>query len=141
MLSLQVLTVKNFAHELLNGASADKTRALIQSAVGEEAERILGPYLVVARNSFGVVDVEGLQRGAGDKLVDFAPSVLYDPGFNKTQAKKIETFATEKFRALPPDKFGEMLYSAIEQDAWLLYAHGGLLGILVGAVHILVFGA
>ena len=34
MLSLQVLTVKNFAHELLNGASADKTRALIQSAVG-----------------------------------------------------------------------------------------------------------
>ena len=56
-------------------------------------------------------------------------------------ARWVETFATEKFRALPPDKFGEMLYSAIEQDAWLLYAHGGLLGILVGAVHILVFGA
>ena len=88
-----------------------------------------------------VTEMRAILAGAGDKLVDFAPSVLYDPGFNKTQAKKIETFATEKFRALPPDKFGEMLYSAIEQDAWLLYAHGGLLGILVGAVHILVFGA
>ena len=98
-----------------------------------------GPALEKA--PINIQDTESLQRGAGDKLVDFAPSVLYDPGFNKTQAKKIETFATEKFRALPPDKFGEMLYSAIEQDAWLLYAHGGLLGILVGAVHILVFGA
>jgi hypothetical protein len=141
MLSLQVLTVQNFAHELLSGASADKTRALIEASVAEEAERILGPFIVVARNSFGVVDVKGLQRGAGDTLVEFAPSVLYDPGFNKAQAKKIEAFATEKFRALPPDKFGEMLYSAIEQDAWLLYAHGGLLGILVGAVHMLIFGA
>lgn len=51
------------------------------------------------------------------------------------------TFATEKFRELPPDGLGGMLFSAIEQDAWLLYAHGDLLGILVGAVHILVFGA
>jgi len=67
--------------------------------------------------------------------------VLYEPDFNKAQAKRIEKFATEKFRALPPDKFGEMLYSAIEQDAWLLYVHGALLGLVVGAVHILIFGA
>jgi hypothetical protein len=33
-----------------------------------------------------------------------------------------------------------MLYNAIEQDAWLLYAHGGLLGIIIGAAHILIFG-
>lgn len=141
MLSLQVLTVKNFAHELLEGASADKTKALIETAVAEEADRIVGPFITIARRSFGVVDVDSLQRGASEKVVDFAPTVFYDPGFNKAQAKKIEKFATEKFRALPPDKFGEMLYSAIEQDAWLLYAHGGLLGIVVGAVHMLIFGA
>ena len=141
MLSLEVLNVKNFAHELLYGASADKTRAIIEEAVAEEIDRILGPFIIVARNSFGLVDVEGLQRQASATLVEFAPSVLYEPDFNKAQAKRIEKFATEKFRALPPDKFGEMLYSAIEQDAWLLYVHGALLGLVVGAVHILIFGA
>ncbi|MBJ8344677.1 hypothetical protein [Antrihabitans sp. YC2-6] len=141
MLSLQVLTVSNFADELLNGAGADKTRAYVEEAVAEEAERILGPVLLVARNSFGVVDVVGLEKGASAAVVDFAPNVFYEPEFNKEKAKKIDAFATEKFRELPPDEFGEMLYSAIEQDAWLLYAHGGLLGILVGAMHILIFGA
>ena len=35
----------------------------------------------------------------------------------------------------------EDTYSAVEQDAWLLYAHGGFLGIFVGATHLLIFGA
>jgi hypothetical protein len=35
----------------------------------------------------------------------------------------------------------DMLYSAVEQDAWLLYAHGGFLGIFVGAIHLLIFGS
>ncbi|NMN93744.1 hypothetical protein [Antrihabitans stalactiti] len=141
MLSVEVLTVTNFTDELLNGAGADKTRAYVEEAVAEEAERILGPFMVMARNSFGFVDVEGLERGAGLAVVDFAPAVLYSPELNADKAKAIDTFATAKFRELPPDDFGEMLFSAIEQDAWLLYAHGGLLGILVGAVHILIFGA
>jgi len=73
-------------------------------------------------------------------MVDFAPTVFADPEFSLSQAQKIEDFATEKFRALPAEEFGEMLYAAVEQDAWLLYVHGGLLGILVGALHILIFG-
>jgi hypothetical protein len=60
--------------------------------------------------------------------------------FSERREKKIADFATEKFRALPPHEFAEMLYSAIEQDAWLLYVHGGLLGVVVGAVHLLIFG-
>ena len=94
----------------------------------------------MARNSFGFVDVEGLEKGAGVTVVDFAPSVLYSEELNRDKAKAIEEFATEKFRELSPDDFGEMLYNAIEQDAWLLYAHGGLLGIIIGAAHILIFG-
>jgi hypothetical protein len=33
-----------------------------------------------------------------------------------------------------------MFYASVEQDAWLLYVHGGLLGLLVGGVHLLLFG-
>lgn len=74
LLSLEVLNVKNFAHELLYGASADKTRAIIEEAVAEETDRILGPFMIMARNSFGLVDVEGLQRRASSTLVEFAPA-------------------------------------------------------------------
>ena len=139
-LSIEVLTVTNFANEMLNGSGADKTRAYVQQAVSDEAKRILGPFITLARNSFGFVDVEGLEKGAGVTVVDFAPSVLYSEELNRDKAKAIEEFATEKFRELSPDDFGEMLYNAIEQDAWLLYAHGGLLGIIIGAAHILIFG-
>lgn len=141
MLSAEVLTVANFANELLNGAGGDKTVEFIEEAVSEEARRILGPLMTIAENSFGVVDVEALERDAGSAAVAFAPTLFYDPDFNREQAEKIDAFATEKFRELPPEEFGEMLYSAIEQDAWLLYAHGGLLGLVVGALHILIFGA
>ena len=72
---------------------------------------------------------------------DFAPTLLSDDDFTREEAHKIDTYATEKLRSLPADEFGEMLYAAVEQDAWLLYVHGAVLGILVGAVHILVFGA
>jgi uncharacterized membrane protein YheB (UPF0754 family) len=141
MLSVQVLTVANFAEELLHGASGDKTAAFIEEALSEEVNRILGPVAVTVGQTLGVADMDALHRRAGVALVDFAPTVFADPEFNKEEAKKIEDFATEKFRALPAEEFGEMLYSAIEQDAWLLYVHGGLLGIIVGALHILIFGA
>ncbi|TSD94476.1 hypothetical protein FOS14_20565 [Skermania sp. ID1734] len=140
MLSVEVLTVENFSHELLHGASADKTLAFIEEAVSEEVNRILTPVAVTAGRSLGLVDVAALEHRAGTAVVEFAPTVFSDPKFNKKQAKRINKFATKKFRALPADEFGEMLYAAIEQDAWLLYVHGGLLGILVGAVHILIFG-
>jgi uncharacterized membrane protein YheB (UPF0754 family) len=140
-LSVEVLTVTNFTNEMLNGSGADKTRAYVEETVSQEAKRILGPFITLARNSFGFVDVERLERGAGTAVVDFAPSVLYSEELNKEKAKAIEEFATTKFRQLDPDDFGEMLFNAIEQDAWLLYAHGGLLGIIVGACHILIFGA
>ena len=68
-------------------------------------------------------------HGAGVRGFNLAPSSRF---FNGRFGRL--------FRALPPAEFGEMLYTAIEQDAWLLYVHGGLLGVLVGAVHLLLFG-
>jgi hypothetical protein len=72
--------------------------------------------------------------------MDVAPRLLEDVAFTKKQAEKIDTFCTEKLRELPPSEFMEMLYSAVEQDAWLLYAHGGFLGLFVGVIHLVIFG-
>ncbi len=141
MMSQKVLTVTNFTHELLFGASGDKTAAYLAEVVAEEVERIFTPLAVAAGQTLGVVDWDGLERKVSQEIVDLAPDVFYSQEFNDEKAEKIAEFATEKFRELPPAEFSEMLYAAIEQDAWLLYVHGGLLGILVGSVHLLLFGA
>ncbi len=140
MLSTEVLTVTNFSRELLFGASGDKTAAFIGEVVSDEVTGILTPVVSTLAHTLGLVDLDSLQQRASMEFVNFAPEVFYSKEFNEEKSKKIEAFATERFRALPAAEFGEMLYTAIEQDAWLLYVHGGLLGILVGAVHLLLFG-
>jgi len=140
MLSREVMTVPNFARELLAGACADKTALIIEEAVAEEVEAILTPLGAIATRSLGIVNVVLLERKASLAAVELAPELLTFDEFSDQRAKKIEVFATQKFRALPPNEFAEMLYSAIEQDAWLLYVHGGLLGVVVGGIHLLLFG-
>lgn len=140
MLSTEVLTTTNFTHELLHGTRADKTAAFIEDVVAEEITAILTPVVSTMADTLGLVDRDALQRSAGQQFIDFAPEVFCTPEFNDEKATKIRRFATTKFRELPPADFGEMLYTAIEQDAWLLYVHGGLLGMVVGAVHLLLFG-
>ncbi|OKH77604.1 hypothetical protein EB73_42065 [Mycobacterium sp. SWH-M3] len=140
MMSEKVLTVTNFTRELLFGASGDKTASYLAEVVAEEVDQIFSPLAVSAGQALGVVDWDDLERKVSTEIVDLAPEVFYSEEFNEEKAKKIADFATTKFRELPPDEFSEMLYAAIEQDAWLLYVHGGLLGILVGATHLLLFG-
>ena len=41
---------------------------------------------------------------------------------------------------MSPDDFVEMLRSAIKQDEWLLFFHGGVLGFFAGWLHLLIFG-
>jgi hypothetical protein len=140
MLSTEVLTVANFSRELLFGTCGDKTASFIGEVVSEEVIGILTPVVSNLAHTFGLVDLDSLQHRASMEFVNFAPEVFYSKEFNEEKAKKIEVFATERFRALAPAEFGEMLYTAIEQDAWLLYVHGGVLGVLVGAAHLLLFG-
>lgn len=135
-----MLTVTNFTRELLFGASGDKTASYLAEVVAEEVDQIFSPLAVSAGQALGVVDWDDLERKVSTEIVNLAPEVFYSEEFNEEKAKKIADFATTKFRELPPDEFSEMLYAAIEQDAWLLYVHGGLLGILVGATHLLLFG-
>ncbi|TSD99848.1 hypothetical protein FOS14_10850 [Skermania sp. ID1734] len=140
MLAYQVLTLENIANELLYGPRGDKTTGLLQDMMQREITKILGPVTSLVKVAVGAREFSSIQTGAGGAAVEFAPSILQDAEFSKEQSEKIDAFASQKLRELPVDEFMDLLYSAIEQDAWLLYAHGGLLGIVVGAVHLLIFG-
>ncbi|MGI8677104.1 MAG: hypothetical protein ACR2LX_00160 [Jatrophihabitans sp.] len=140
-LAYDVITLPNIANELLNGPRSDKTRAVIERALLKEVDEILGPVRALVRVAVGTREFEAIRGDTTGAAVGVVPMLVDDLEFNQRQAVKIDSFCTTKLRELPPEEFMEMLYSAVEQDAWLLYAHGGLLGIIVGVIHLIVFGA
>ena len=63
-----------------------------------------------------------------------------EPVFNKQQSNRIYRYISNQMRAMSPDDFVEMLRSAIKQDEWLLFVHGGVLGLFAGFLHLAIFG-
>ena len=136
ILAYQVLTVENLSVELLEGPNGDKTRQLIERVVSEEIHKQLGATAFVVRAALGKKQFENLAvSGAGAGVLS-ARTMIEDEQFVLEQAKKIDDFAARKLRTLTPGEFMEMFYASVEQDAWLLYLHGGALGIGVGALHL-----
>ncbi|WP_353961378.1 hypothetical protein [Antrihabitans cavernicola] len=141
LLAYKVLSMPNIARELLAGPRGDKTVGMLTEILAKEINGLLGPMSTMVRFAVGGKEMDHISHSAGGLALDLAPSIVEDESFSRDQSSKIDKFASDKLRKMPASEFMDMLYSAIEQDAWLLYAHGGLLGILVGCVHLLTFGA
>lgn len=140
-LAYEIITMPNIINDLLHGPRSDKTRVIVERVAKPEVDAIVGPVRSVIRAAVGGAEFNAIRTGTATTALEFAPRILEDVEFTAQQSQRIDAFCTEKLRELPPEEFMEMLYSAVEQDAWLLYAHGGLLGILVGLLHLAIFGA
>ncbi len=140
VLAYQVLTVTNLSQEMLEGPNSDRTRQLLERLIRAEITRALGAATDVVRVALGR-QFDILPSVAVAAAVNMAPAIVEDEGFAQEQARRIGEFAGQKLRLLSPGEFMEMFYATVEQDAWLLYLHGALLGVGVGAVHLLLFGA
>ncbi len=141
VLAYKVLTIPNVAEEVMYGPRGDRMRGLLNSVLADEIDRFLGPFKSAVRYAVGTEEFDQFAKGASTAALSYAPTVIEDADFRRQQAERIDEFATEKLRSLPPEQFMEMIYAAIEQDAWLLYLHGGLLGVIVGGAHLAIFGA
>jgi uncharacterized membrane protein YheB (UPF0754 family) len=139
-LAYEVITMPNIISELISGPRSDKARVIIQEVMAREVDQIVGPTRTLVRAAVGGREFEAIRLSTTGTAIDVARGLLDDLEFTKRQAQKIDTFCTERLRELSPGEFMEMLYSAVEQDAWLLYAHGGFLGLFVGAIHLVIFG-
>jgi uncharacterized membrane protein YheB (UPF0754 family) len=140
-LAHDVITMPNIITELVKGPRSDKTRVIIESVMLPELDKIVGPSRSLVRAAVGAREFEAIRLSTTGAALGVAPRLLEDVSFTEKQAEKIDAFCTEKLRELPPEEFMEMLYSAVEQDAWLLYVHGGFLGLFVGLTHFVIFGA
>jgi uncharacterized membrane protein YheB (UPF0754 family) len=134
-----IITVQNIGDELLQGARSDKTRNVIADALRPAIDRAAGPLLPAVRIAVGPREYDAIREGVAAEGVEYTITPMTDPEFNREQAKRLHSFILERMRELPPADFSEMMRSAMREDEWLLLAHGAVLGVVGGLVHMAVF--
>ncbi|TLG12136.1 hypothetical protein FEK35_11475 [Nocardia cyriacigeorgica] len=140
LVSGQVVTVANIGDELLNGPRSDRTMQMLEDTLRPAADRALGPARSAVKFVLGSREYDALQSTITSEAMAIAPIAFADPDFNIRQGKQINDYIAKQMSVLSPNDFVEMLRSAIKQDEWLLFVHGGVLGLFAGYAHILVFG-
>jgi uncharacterized membrane protein YheB (UPF0754 family) len=136
----EILTVRNFGRELLQGPRADRTRRLIETAMGPAIDRATGPARTAVRVAVGTKEYDRISRAFAAEPVAQMMSPLQDPEFSRSQSVTMRKLIAERMRELPRKDFGELLRTATRQDEWLLLLHGAVLGFAGGLIHLAIFG-
>jgi uncharacterized membrane protein YheB (UPF0754 family) len=134
-----IVTVENLGAELLHGANSDRTRQMIANAMRPAIDRSVGSARPLVRLAIGPHEYDAIRDTVAREGVELTVDPLSDPGLNRRQGRAIRTLLVERMREMPAEDFSDMLRSAIRQDEWLLLAHGGVLGVVGGALHLLLF--
>lgn len=140
LVASEIITVANVGDELLNGPRSDRTMQVLEGTLRPATDRALGPFRGAFRFVIGRRDYANLQTLLTDEAKSLAPAAFADPGFNARQSRQVSRYIAKQMAALSPPDFVDMLRSAIKQDEWLLFVHGGVLGLLAGYAHLLIFG-
>ncbi|OLF09378.1 hypothetical protein BLA60_19590 [Actinophytocola xinjiangensis] len=134
-----VITMENVGDELLHGPRSDRTRQLLETSLRPAIDSAVGFARSAVRVGLGSRRYDRIRDAVAAEAVTFA-SALGDKEFGRQQSRRIRSFVAGQMRQLPYDEFNELLRSAIKQDEWLLFVHGGVLGIGAGLVHLAIFG-
>ncbi len=134
-----VVTLENIGNFLLDGPRGDRTRQMLEDALGPAIDRPRARPRGRARGD-GHARVRHdprLGRARGGRAHDDAvpgPRVLA-----AAERADLELIA-ERTKELPPADFVEMMRSAIKEDEWMLYPHGAVMGLAGGFIHLAIFG-
>ena len=135
-----VVTLENFGNTLMDGPSGDRTRQMLAAAMRPAIDRAAGPAKAAARVAVGTRQFDSIRESFASEAVDRTISPFRDPAFSKRQSDKIRTLFAARTKELPYKDFVEMLRSAIKEDEWMLYAHGAIMGLAGGFLHLAIFG-
>jgi uncharacterized membrane protein YheB (UPF0754 family) len=136
----EILTVAEFGSELLHGPQSDRTRALIEAAMRPAIDRATGRARTAVRLAIGSHEYETIREAFATEPVNQMTEPLTDPEFSRTQSVGMRKLITERIRAMAPHDFAELLRTATKEDEWLLLAHGAVLGLAGGLIHLAIFG-
>ena len=134
-----IVTVENMGDELLNGVNSDRTRQMIASSLRPAIDRSVGSARPLVRLALGPHEYDAIRETVAREGVESTVTPLSDPDLNRRQSQALRRLFIERMRDMPAPDFSDMLRSAIRQDEWLLLAHGGVLGIVGGALHLVLF--
>jgi uncharacterized membrane protein YheB (UPF0754 family) len=140
MVADKVITLQNIGNELMNGSRSDRTMQLLEDSLRPAVDRAVGPARAAVRLAIGSREYDAIKSSLATEATSFAPIAFNDAEFSRRQSGKIYKFISTQMRAMGPDDFVEMLRSAIKQDEWLLFFHGGALGLFAGLLHLAIFG-
>jgi uncharacterized membrane protein YheB (UPF0754 family) len=140
LVASQIMTVANVGNELLTGPRSDRTVQVLEDTLRPATDRALGPARGALKFMIGTHDYEVLQSSLADEAKNLAPAAFADPAFNAQQSRNVGRYIARQMAALSPPDFVDMLRSAIKQDEWLLFVHGGVLGLFAGYAHLAIFG-
>ena len=136
-----VITLENIGDFLVNGPRGDRTRQMIESAMGPAIDRAAGPARGALRVAVGTREFDAIREQVAHDSAAHTITPFRDPSFSARQSDKIRVMFAQRTRELPSRDFVEMLRAAIKEDEWMLYAHGAVMGFAGGVLHVLIFGA
>lgn len=135
-----VITLERIGDFLLDGPRGDRTRQMLATALRPAIDRALGPARGMVRVAVGSKKFDTIRDSVAVEAVGRTLTPFKDPEFSKKQSEKIRTLIATRTKELPPRDFVEMMRAAIKEDEWMLYAHGAVMGLAGGFLHLAIFG-
>jgi uncharacterized membrane protein YheB (UPF0754 family) len=135
----EVITIANLGDDLLHGPKSDRTHRVIEGMLAGAVDRAVGRARPLARVAVGSAGYAAIGRSLAVETTQLSLVPIHDRDFNKRQSTKIATFIASAMRTLTPDEFCDLIRAAIKEDEWLLFLHGGVLGLFAGLLHVTLF--
>ncbi len=136
-----VITLERIGDFLLDGPRGDRTRQMLATALRPAIDRALGPARGMVRVAVGSKRFDAIRDSISEEAVGRTLTPFKDPEFSRRQSEKIRVLIATRTKELPPRDFVEMMRAAIKEDEWMLYAHGAVMGLAGGFLHLAIFGA
>ena len=140
ILADDVITLERIGDFLLDGPRGDRTRQMLAEALRPAIDKAAGPARAAVRVAIGSSRFDAVRESVAQEAVGRTITPFKDPTFSARQAEKIRTLVAVRTKELPPRDFVEMMRSAIKEDEWMLYAHGAIMGLGGGFLHLWIFG-
>jgi uncharacterized membrane protein YheB (UPF0754 family) len=135
-----VITLERIGDFLFDGPRGDRTRQMLATALRPAIDNAAGPVRAAVRVAIGSSRFDAVRDSVAEEAAVRTLTPFKDPEFSEQQSEKIRTLVAVRTKELPPRDFVEMMRSAIKEDEWMLYAHGAIMGLAGGFLHLWIFG-
>jgi uncharacterized membrane protein YheB (UPF0754 family) len=135
-----VVTLENIGNFLLDGPRGDRTRQMLEDAMGPAIDNALGPARGAVRVAMGAQEYDTIRAQVAHESVSHTLTPFQDAEFSRRQSERIRALIAQRTKELPPADFVEMMRAAIKEDEWMLYLHGAVMGLAGGFLHLAIFG-